>query len=394
MKDRMSREQWGVCAGCLAAYGSAYLIRLNLSAALPALSKSLSLTPAQSGLLQTVFAVTYAAGQMVNGAVADRVSARKYISAGLALSALFNLLFSFAASYWQTVALWCLNGAAQSMLWTPIVRQISAWFEGEQRRKVSFAISLTLVVGHLGAWAVTGWLTDLAGWRLAFRVPALFAACVAVAVLFINRDRAMQTGRDEKGTVAPLRALLKTGLAAMLLCCVCNGFVRDSVVTWAPTIIRSRSAGLSPAAVTLLIPALNIVGVLFGKLYLTRRKGRIRESIGGMTLVACAVAAALCAAGLRSIMLCAVLLGILCAALYGLHPLFTSLFPMEYDKMGRVALVAGAVDCCIYLGSAMAGALTGGLTQRYGWVVVFGVWAAVLLAGAALAALSAARGRR
>ena len=53
--------------------------------------------------------------------------------------------------------------------------------------------------------------------------------------------------------------------------------------------------------------------------------------------------------------LCAVLLGVLCAFLFGVNPLITSLFPMEYDKMGRVALVAGVIDCFIYIGSALAG---------------------------------------
>ena len=393
MSEPMTREKWGVCIGCFVAYITAYLLRLNMSAALPAISEALALSPARSGLLQTVFAVTYAAGQLINGSIADRVSARIYISLGLALSALCNLLFSFSSAYWQTVALWCLNGAAQSMLWTPIVKQVAAWFQGEQRRRVSFSISLTMVLGHLGAWAITGWLSDTAGWRLAFRLPALLALAVSVVVYAINRDKDVKRVVESRASAAPIGALFRTGLIAMLICCVFNGFVRDGVVTWAPTIIRSGISGLSPTAVTLLIPGLNIIGVLFGKLCLSRLKGRIRIAIAGMTAASCLVAAFLWTAGLSRIMLASALLGALCALLYGVNPLLTSLFPMEYDKMGRVALVAGVIDCFIYIGSALAGTLTGALTDSLGWTKVFALWTAAQLLGAALAMVSHMRGR-
>lgn len=393
MRMAMSKDQRGVCVGCFLAYICAYFIRLNMSAALPAISLAMTLTPAQAGVLQTVFAVTYAAGQLVNGAVADRVSARVYISLGLALSALCNLLFSFAASYWQIVLLWCLNGASQSMLWTSIVKQVAVWFEGELRRKVSFAISLTLVLGHLGAWAFTGWLSDTVGWRLAFRLPALLALTVSGVVFCINRDKSVRRVSRQKSASAPLRALLSTGLVAMLIACVFNGFVRDGVVTWAPTIIRSGITSLSPTGVTLLIPLLNIMGVLGGKLYLSRLKGGVRVAIAGMTAASCLAAVLLWATGLTRIMLSATLLGVLCALLYGLNPLLTSLFPMEYDKMGRVALVAGFIDCFIYLGSALAGALTGALTESIGWNRVFALWAAAQLLGALLAVVSHIRSR-
>jgi len=393
MKNIMSREQWGVCVSCFVAYVSAYLIRLNMSAALPALTESFSLTQAQSGMLQTVFAITYAAGQLVNGAIADKVSARRYVSFGLIMSAVCNFLFSFAGAYWQMVALWCLNGVFQSMLWTPIVKQVAAWFEGDLRRKVTFAISLTIVLGHLGAWAITGFLCEWIGWRLSFRFPALFALCIAIVIYFINHDKAVQSTEKTEKVAAPLSDLLKTGLVAMLLCCIANGFVRDGVVTWAPTIINTYSTTLSPTAVTLLIPALNCIGVLFGKLCLTRLKDRTRIAIAGMTIVSALAAAVLCVTGISRIMLCAVLLGVLCALLFGVNPLITSLFPMEYDRMGRVALVAGVIDCFIYIGSALAGSLTGALTDTLGWNAVFGIWAAVTLFGGCLAFVSHLRGK-
>ena len=158
MKDRFSPNQNRIWIGCFIGYTAAYVARLNLSAALGRLMADLALTDAQGGMFQTLFAIVYAAGQLVNGALVDRISPRRYITAGLVLSGLCNLLFAVVGDYRLMLPLWALNGAAQSMLWTPIVRLIAVWFKGERRTRVSFGMSMTLVLGNVAAWAISGLL--------------------------------------------------------------------------------------------------------------------------------------------------------------------------------------------------------------------------------------------
>ena len=146
-----TRRQWRIFIGCSLSYFSAYLARLNLSAALGSLMAEMRLTGAQGGFLQTVFAFVYALGQFVNGAIVDRVSARRYILLGLILTGLFNLLFGLATEYWMLVLLWALNGAAQSMLWTPLVKLMAAWFRGRRRSQVSFGITVMLIAAFSAA---------------------------------------------------------------------------------------------------------------------------------------------------------------------------------------------------------------------------------------------------
>ena len=67
---------------------------------------------------------------------------------------------------------------------------------------------------------------------------------------------------------------------------------------------------------------------------------------------------------------------------------------MEYERAGRVGLVAGLVDCFIYLGSALAGTAAGTLSDSRGWGAVYSVWALVSALGAALAFISIHGGRR
>ena len=155
---------------CFLCYAAAYVARLNLSAALKSVMENLNLTDAQGGLFQTVFALMYAAGQLVNGSIVDKISARRYITAGLILSGVCNLLFGLAHSYWLMVVIWALNGASQSMLWTPIVKLMAVWFKGERRSKASFGLSITLVLGNVSAWAISGFMASQVGWRLSFKI--------------------------------------------------------------------------------------------------------------------------------------------------------------------------------------------------------------------------------
>ena len=406
MNARYTKNQRRIWLGCFISYAAAYVARLNMGAALGSLIGSLGLTDAQGGLFQTVFALVYAAGQMVNGSIVDRISARRYVVAGLLLSGACNLLFGLAHGYWALVVIWGLNGAAQSMLWTPIVKLIAVWFKGARRSRASFGMSMTLVLGNVSAWAISGLLASLVNWRLSFIIPAAVVAAAAALAIALLRDepepgedlgeeRVVQRASRERRAM-PLGEMLRTtGLVMILFCCVFNGFVRDGIITWGPTIIASLNGGqgMGSTLSSLLIPLLNLMGVL-----LARRVYRLfgdngRRSVACLMGASAALALSLHAAG-GAMVSCALVLGLCCSATYGINPMLTQLSPMEYEAAGRVGLVAGMSDCFIYLGSALAGVVTGAISDAAGWPVVFTMWCAVALGSMAFALLSVRGGRR
>lgn len=402
MNIKFTRPQRMIFLGCFIAYFGAYIGRLNASAALPGISQALNLTGEQSGLLQTVFALTYAVGQLVNGAIVDRINPRKFIFTGLLGSAAANLAFGLSNSYGMLLAAWCVNGAAQSMLWTPIVRMVADSFDAERRQRASFLLSMTCVLGHLAAWAIAGVLATYFSWKLSFLLPAgvlLAVSFITQPMLRYEREAQLVQRQGEATARAAqmpiLQMLFSTGLWMMLLCCVCNGFVRDGAITWSPTILSEISqTSISSVAVSLIIPMANLLGIAIGRMMFKRAKGNARVSVGWMMLAGSGVALLLWALGMKQMLSCALLLGMLCAVMQGLNPLLVSLLPMEYDSAGRVGMVAGLVDCCIYIGSSLAGVLTGALKDASGWNVVFIAWMAVAIAGSALGMLSGKQSKR
>ena len=95
MKPIFSAQQKRVLTMCVVMYTAAYVCRLNLSAALSSMLPALGLSMARGGMLQTLFAAIYAAGQFVNGSIVDRVNPAKYMLLGLAGSAACNLAMDY-----------------------------------------------------------------------------------------------------------------------------------------------------------------------------------------------------------------------------------------------------------------------------------------------------------
>ena len=87
--------------------------------------------------------------------------------------------------------------------------------------------------------------------------------------------------------------------------------------------------------------------------------------------------------------MCALLMGLCCAANFGVNPLLNALIPMDYDKSGRVGLVAGLIDCFIYIGSALTGVAAGAVIDVVGWQGVYAMWivASAIGAGFGIAAI-------
>ena len=397
-----SKEQKRLLLGCFVAYAAAYTGRLNLAQALSGIGEALSLSGLSLGALQTAFAVTYAAGQLVVGTVVDRLSPRTFIRCGLIGTLVINLCFGFANRYPLMLILWTLNGAAQSMLWTPIIRLVSEWFQGEARSRAAFIMSAATITGHLLGWAITGCMARAVSWRFSFIMPAAILLVTCVFCWRRVQDSPKQGGAEPGEPAVDARPmpvsklLFGTGLWILLLTCVFSGFVRDGITTWGPSmIVKSFGGGMDGAvSLSLIIPLLSMLGWLGSRMCFHRLHGDARRCIAAFLTVDGGIMLALCLLGAHRPLPLALLMGLGCAVMHGNTPLLTAMLPVEYESARRVALVAGLVDCFIYLGSALSGVVTGYLNDLFGWRFAPIQWMLACALGAVCAAASIRLRRR
>lgn len=392
MKKRFSPLQNHVIIACMMLYSTAYLNRLNLSAALGSVMESLSLSATRAGILPSAFAITYAAGQMMNGALVDRLNPVRHMITGLLCSAACNLLMAVSGSFEMLLVLCLLNGVFQSMLWTPVVRLIAMHFQQEQRPRANILISITLIIGHLGAWAISGYMSGILNWRASFAVPAVLVIPVVLIAGWLLRDvkveaasAAPKTAREADASIrSALGMYWVSGFVLMLVVSVLFGFVRDSIRTWAPQILGEISGdAMSATTLSLVIPLINAIGMM-GSYVLQRMPSlRNRRIVSLLMTAGMAFCALLC--GAKSVALCALLMGCACACMSGVEPLMTTLIPMEYEREKLIGLSAGLMDSLIYVGSALAGVVAGFIRESMGLNALFLSWAAAAVIAALLA---------
>lgn len=176
-------------------YASYYLCRVNFAVAQPCiLAEFPSWTATQVGSIPSTYALTYAAGQIVNATLGQRYGTRRMMTAAMLITAISNILFAFATSFGAMQVLWALNGWGQSAGWALMVQTLSDWNTSARRGTLLGWLSTSYQAGHVFSWLLAGMLCDAIGWRAAFAVPGLILLPVALVFYLFLRDSPVEAG--------------------------------------------------------------------------------------------------------------------------------------------------------------------------------------------------------
>src|SRR5262245_28339461 len=111
-----------ILIGTIVGYAVFYLVRKNLSTAMPVMEERLGMSKSQLGLFVTLLGVSYGISKFINGFLGDRANARIFMATGLLLSALMNLIFGCTTLAVVMAIAWTLNGWFQGMGFPPCAR--------------------------------------------------------------------------------------------------------------------------------------------------------------------------------------------------------------------------------------------------------------------------------
>ena len=125
--------QWETLLVTMGGYALYYIIRKNLSIAMPLLGE-IGVSKVQLGAFLTAGGIVYGVGRFLNGIVADRNSARKVMAAGLFICSAVNILFGFSDYIALGGAAPVVTGeasAAAALVWTMgITWIVNQYFQG------------------------------------------------------------------------------------------------------------------------------------------------------------------------------------------------------------------------------------------------------------------------
>ena len=139
---RYRRLRWQVFIGAFVGYAGFYLVRKNLSMAIPSM-EPLGFDKAELGFVLGLNAAAYALSKFLMGSVSDRSNARAFLPLGLVLSAVamcFMIvpirLIGAEHKALAIVVMGVLNslvGWFNGMGWPPCGRVMTHWFSASER---------------------------------------------------------------------------------------------------------------------------------------------------------------------------------------------------------------------------------------------------------------------
>lgn len=308
------KAQWRFIICSMIAYMFFYVTRKNLSMAQPEMLAQGVITKEALGVILTVHGVLYGVSRFVNGFWADKLNGRIFMTLGLALSAIMNLLFGCTSLTVLFAAFWILNGWTQGMGFPPCAKMLTHWIHPKE---LATKMSIWNTSHSFGSALALGLCSLLfafgRGWRWCFYVPAVLAALAAVFCFFCVKDGPQEDGlpeldlSDVRGTAAGTAARKVTDAdrrrlvfrnRVIWLCAFANFFVyvvRFGFLDWGPTFLKEHK-GIEVSKGGLMIIAFELAAVV-GTVFAGWFTDRVFKGRGIRTCVFCMLFAGLCALG-------------------------------------------------------------------------------------------------
>ena len=264
-----------VFAGIYLGYAAYYLVRKNLSFAVPDMINEGLIDKAGAGVAMAGIPIAYAFSKFIMGSVSDHSDARKFMTFGLVLASLVMLVAGlipyapgvngdFSANIAILFVFMLFAGWLSGMGWPPCGRILAHWFSTNER---SFKMSVWNTAHNVGNGTLAllvsagviffGSMGVGESWRAAFIVPAITAILFAAFCWWSLRDTPESCGlppieeyrKDYTGAKAskgeenkiPFKRLFvdyifrNKMLWLIAAANICVYFVRYGISDWSPT---------------------------------------------------------------------------------------------------------------------------------------------------------------
>ena len=360
---------------CWLAYTAAYIGRLNFSASIVAIVSDLGVEKSAAGLVSSFFFFAYGAGQIVNGILSKKYNAKIMIFLSLIFSSVFNLIMPLSNDISIMKFIWLGNGIVQSVLWSTLIKTLSEYLSDKKLPKAILAMSTTVAIGTFIAYGMSSIAVKHCSWKISFYVAA--AVLIISAIVWItlfgksnSKPVIYDTNREDKVkmTKPVLTALIIVGITG-----IANGFVKDGINTWVPSVLYEEFNVSQSFSIflTLLLPLISTMGAAIAKKIHNKVPSHLNMNLifySISTLLFAGIIISLKFRSIISIMICFVCVAC-CMAM--VNNVITSMFALDNRRVLNAGFAAGLLNTFCYIGSTVTSYALGAVSQNMGWNTVF-----------------------
>lgn len=368
---------------CTVAYFAVYIARNVLGVVSPGMIATGRYTEAYIGTISTGYLVFYACGQLINGAIGDKIIARYMICGGLWGAGVCNVLLPLAPNLLATTILYSASGFFLSMIYGPMTKATAENMRLEYVSRVALGYTVASFLGSPAA----GVVAMLTGWQNVF-VLCGGALIFMGAITFLSFLRFEKKGwivyRNEKKDRVPMRMgvkrLLEHHIIKYSFVSVLTGIVRTTVVFWVPTYL-AQYLGFTPTIAVAIFSGVTLVmslspfvnTLLIYELLFKRNRGK---TVLFMFIVSAAAFALMffCKQPVIGV-------GLLTLALVangGASTMLWSTYCPSLHTTGLVSTATGYLDFLSYMGAAAANLIFSNAVAYIGWGWLILSWAGLM----------------
>jgi MFS family permease len=393
--------RYGVLAFTLVLTAIAYLDRVCIATAAPAMKADLGLSDAEMGYVFSAFTVAYAVFEVPSGWLADRFGARLMLARIVVWWSAMTALTGWVGGFVSLFLVRFLFGAGEAGTFPSIARAYGRWLPARERGRAFGLALMTAALGGAATQPLVVWLLEAVHWRHTFPIfGAVGVVWAAVWFWWFRDDPHHHDGVNDAelrmiGTEPPLPharvpwVQLRRHRSLLALYVMYFGAIYGwyFYITWLPTyLLRVRGFDLAQVGWLAALPLLSIAaGVLIGGWlsdWLAHRwsvrLGRRAPGLVGLPLAALAILGALLTpAPLTAALLLAAAAGL---AALGVSPAWAVCLEVGRRHAG---VVSGAMNTFGNLGGALSPVVVG-LSLQYA-----GSWTLPLVSVAAGYAVAA-----
>ena len=372
---------------CSISYFAVYIARNILGAVTPQMVEC-GYTEEYIGAISSLYFIFYAVGQLINGAIGDKIHAKWMIGVGLLGAGVTNLVFSRIVAFPNAAMLvYALTGFFLSMIYGPMTKVVSENTEPIHATRCSLGYTFASFFGSPAA----GLLASLLVWQSVFVVSssALFLMSALGFCIFtlFERHKIIQYNqfKTEKKGLGNVGVLIKHRIVKFSLISIITGVVRTSVVFWLPTYINQH-LGFSPKSAAAIFTAATLAISLtaFIVIFIYERLGHNMDKTILLMFSSSAIFFTLTYfISVPTVNIVCIVLAIMSSN--GSATMLWSRYCPSLRETGMVSSATGFLDFLSYMAAAAANLIFANAVTSIGWGNLILVWIGLMIAGITVA---------
>lgn len=373
---------------CSVSYLAVYIARNILGAVTPQMIAD-GYVEEYIGKASSVYFIFYAVGQLINGAMGDKIKARYMICTGLFMAGVTNMMFSVfsAKSPDAAIVIYGFTGFFLSMIYGPMTKVVAENTLPEYATRCSLGYTFASFFGS----PLAGVLAAVLVWQSVFAVSSavLWVMAIICFVCFIMLEKKgivkYNQYKAEKEKGGSIKVLIKHRIIKFTLISVITGVIRTTVVFWMPTYI-SQYLDFSPETSAMLFTVATFVisFTAFVSVFTYEKLGRNMD----LTILLMFIASAVFFALVYFVKVPYLNIAFLVLAIMASNGAATMLWSRYCPSLRDTGMVSGAtgfLDFMSYMSAAASSTIFANAVSSIGWGNLILVWMGLMIFGVIIA---------